>query len=198
MNGIEKLTGRIAAQGKEEIAAIEAKAESEAKAIREKYGKQAEEAYDAVVKRGQEDAQQRIERGAGVARLEAKKKLLATRQDLVTQAFDLALVKMATLPARDTICFLSSLAVEAARTGTEELIFSPDDREKLGEEVVAAANQALAAAGKPASLILSRDTRPMRGGFIMKDREVEINCTYETLIRLHRETLSGEVAQILF
>lgn len=36
----------------------------------------------------------------------------------------------------------------------------------------------------------------MRGGFVMLDNDVEINCTFETLVRLQREKLEKQVAQV--
>ena len=61
--------------------------------------------------------------------------------------------------------------------------------------MVAAANEKLA---KGAMLTLSEETRPMDGGFIRRDGAVEVNCTFDTLIRLQRGALAGEVAKVLF
>ena len=47
-------------------------------------------------------------------------------------------------------------------------------------------------------LTLSEETRPIRGGFVMVDGDVEINCAFETLIQLQREKLEREVARVLF
>ena len=47
-------------------------------------------------------------------------------------------------------------------------------------------------------LTLSEETRNIRGGFIMLDGDVEVNCAFETLVRLQRERLEKEVAQALF
>ena len=38
----------------------------------------------------------------------------------------------------------------------------------------------------------------MQGGFILSDGVVEVNCTFETLVRLQRNTLSTQVADVLF
>ena len=35
-------------------------------------------------------------------------------------------------------------------------------------------------------------------GFIMADDDVEVNCTFETLVRLQREQLERDVANVLF
>jgi V/A-type H+-transporting ATPase subunit E len=60
---------------------------------------------------------------------------------------------------------------------------------------VAKANAALGGKGK---LTLSDETRPIRGGFILVNGSVEVNCTFETLVRLQRGEIAGEVAKQLF
>ena len=51
--------------------------------------------------------------------------------------------------------------------------------------------------GKPAEAS-SEETRDIRGGFIMVDGDVEINCAFETLVRLQREQMEKKVADVLF
>ena len=49
-----------------------------------------------------------------------------------------------------------------------------------------------------AMLTVSEETRPIRGGFILKDNNVEVNCAFETLVRLQRAETAGTVAKLLF
>lgn len=66
--------------------------------------------------------------------------------------------------------------------------------EKVGKAVAAAT----AAAKGAAALTLSAETRPIRGGFILREGKVEVNCAFETLVRLQRTEMAGEVAKALF
>ena len=50
----------------------------------------------------------------------------------------------------------------------------------------------------PGFLTLSEETRPIRGGFIMVDGPVEVNCAFEAMVRAQREQLEKPVAEILF
>ena len=146
---------------------------------------------------------------------------------MLGEAFDLALDKLCSLPEGEYVALLTSLALQASTTGKEQLIFSPQDRTRVGKQVVVAANEAMvkdmvpelpgsltdtkvgAFLGKVVNstaamvtgtgmLTLSEETRPMRGGFIMVDGDVEINCAFETLVRLQREKLELAVAKTLF
>ena len=47
-------------------------------------------------------------------------------------------------------------------------------------------------------LSLAEETRPIRGGFILVDGPVEVNCSFETLVRLQREKLENQAAELLF
>ena len=59
-----------------------------------------------------------------------------------------------------------------------------------------AVERANAASGK--RLTLSEDAAPIRGGFILRDQNVEVNCSFETLVRLQKTQTAGMVAKILF
>jgi V/A-type H+-transporting ATPase subunit E len=89
---------------------------------------------------------------------------------------------------------VAGLLVHAAPDGSGEVIFAPETRERLGAAAVAQANQLLSG-GK---LTLSKETRPIRGGFILKSGNVEVNGTFETLVRLQRAETAGAVAKQLF
>ena len=47
-------------------------------------------------------------------------------------------------------------------------------------------------------LTLSEETRDLKGGFIMVDGDVEINCAFETQMRVLRESMASDVAALLF
>ena len=49
-----------------------------------------------------------------------------------------------------------------------------------------------------AMLTLSEETRPIQGGFILKNGNIEVNCTFDTLVRLQKAETAGAVAKKLF
>ncbi len=122
---------------------------------------------------------------------------------------------------------MAKLAVKAAKTGREELIFNRRDRERIGAKVVSRANALLAAEDAPelpdelknskageviakvingasallrgtAMLTLSEETREMEGGLTLRDGNVEVNCAFETQLRVLRNNMAAEIAAILF
>ena len=195
MNGIDKITQRITEEIDREIADIQAQAREQADAITAEYAARAEKSSADILAHGQAAAEERQERLTGMAQMEAKKTLLAAKQEMISRAFELALEKLCSLPEEEYIKLLADLAVRASSTGAEALIFSQEDRSRIGKAVVTAANEMLGDKGR---LTLATQTRPMAGGLILSDGAVEINCSFETLVRLQKTAAAGEVANILF
>ena len=195
MNGIEKITARIGQDSQAEIDALLAEAKAKAADIAAKARSDAQAAAGEVMAQGQRTAAEREDRLASVAQLECRKAALAAKQEVIEEAFQLALKKLLALPEDKYVALLAGLAAQAAVTGKEKLIFSQADRARVGKAVVSTANGKL---GKAGALTLSEESRPMDGGFILSDGAVEVNCTFDTLIRLQRGALAGEVANVLF
>ena len=227
MNGIEKIIGRISGDAQAEIDAILTDARAKAEEITAGYEAQARAEAGEILARGQKAAAERGERLASVTQLECRKANLTAKQAVIEEAFQLALKKLRTLPENEYIELLSDLAVEASSTGREKLIFSQADRARVGKAVVMAANEKLARAAAPklpeevtesragalldrvvagasailngtAMLTLSEETRPINGGFILSDGAVEVNCSFDTLVRVKRAEITGEVSAVLF
>lgn len=225
MNGIEKITGRITADAQAEAERVLSAAREEAARITAKYQAQADaEAADLAAKNARAAAE-REERLVSVAQMEARKVQLAAKQEMVEKTYALALEKLCAMPEERYVEVLADLLVQASSTGREEAIFSPEDRERVGRAAVARANEILAKQAAPgvpqgdsavtnllskvatnvtamakgtAMLTLSKETRPLRGGFILKDENVEVNCTFDTLVRLQKAETAGAVAKKLF
>lgn len=197
MQGIENITGRIQADAQAEIDRILADAQAEAEKIRAGYAARADREAADILSRGERSAQERGSRLVSAAQMEARKLTLAAKQEMLDRAFDLALEQLLSLPEGEYIALLAGLAAQAG-TGTETIILNAADREKLGAQVVAQANLAMTQAGKTGSFTLADQTRPIRGGLLLSDGAVEINCALETLVRLQRGELTGEVSKLLF
>ena len=225
MNGIDRITDRISRDVRAEIGEIQSQAEVEAAKIRAGYQAQAEKLSAELNAKGEKEALQRQERLVSVANLEARKTALAAKQEMLDKAFDQALEQLCAMPEAEYVETVAQLLVRASKTGREEVIFSEKDRERIGKAAVARANELLAKAVAPelnlgdsrvsellnkvatgvsafaqgtAMLSLSQQCRPIRGGFILADGNVEVNCTFETLVRLQKQQIAGEVAKLLF
>ena len=198
MNGIEKISARILADAEAEAAAIRAQAEEKAAQIRAEYDRRIANEQQRLAAEAQTEAAKQLERDQGAARMAARRQVLEKKQVLVDAAFRQAEQQLLSLPEADYIRLCAQLAARASVSGSEELIFSAEDREKVGLAVTEQANALLAKDGKPAKLTLSTDARPMRGGVVLKDGLIETNCSLGTMVDGLRPELSGKVAARLF
>ena len=198
MEGIEKITAKILSDAQADIDQLNAQTQEKADAIARQARAQADKETADILARGQKAADERLERLSSAAQMEKRKLALAAKQEVLGEAFDLALDKLCSLPEEDYIALLTRLAVEASETGKEQLIFSEADRARVGKQVVIAANEQLEKAGKPAKLTLSEEARPFQGGLYVQDGSVEVNCTFAALLRVQREHTAKDVAAILF
>lgn len=195
MTGIEKITGRIAADAQAEAQAILAEAQARADEIAARYQAEADKAAGEILAKGRANAADREERLASSAEMQSRQLSLKARQEMLDEAFDLALEKLQTLPVRERTGLLAKLAAGASTTGREQVILDRADLAGIGAQVVEQANGLLGAKGK---LTLSPVAGGFRGGLVLSDGEVEVNCTFETLVRLARSRMAGDVAKVLF
>ena len=194
MNGIEKIIDRISGDVQAEIDAVLDEARAEAAQITARYEAQAKAEADEILKRGSAAAAEREERLASMAQMEGRKAELAAKQEVIEEAFELALKKLLALPEDKYVELLAELAVRACVTGKETLIFSANDRDRVGTKVIDAANKKLS----NGALTLGEGTRPIKGGFVLSDGAVEVNCSFDTLVRLQKAEITGEVSRVLF
>ena len=193
MNGIEKITQRIASDAQAEVDRILGDARDEAGRIAANYRAQADAEAAELAAKNEKAAAEREERLVSAAQMEARKVQLAAKQEMVEKAYIQALDKLCAMPKEQYVDVLAKLLVEASSNGKEEAVFSKEDREQVGKAAVEKANQI---SGK--QLRLSEESLPIRGGFILKDKNVEVNCTFETLVRLQKAETAGAVAKTLF
>lgn len=227
MDGMEKIMTRIQEDADREIAQRNTQTDQQIQELQTQAQAQADRERGEILARGRRAAEERLERLKSAAQMERRKLELAAKQEVLGEAFEKALEKLCTLPDEEYIQLLTALVLQAASTGREQLIFSPKDRNRIGKAVVVAANEALvkqvapelpdsltdskvgAFLGKMVNsataqitgtglLTLSEETRPIQGGFILVDGPVEVNCSFETLLRLQREKLEKPAAEILF
>ena len=194
MKGTEKIIAHIRADAEAQAAAIIAQAEQQCAAVREDYDKQAKESYGAKIRAGVKACEDRVSGMERIAQMEARKGVLALKQEMVSASFDKACEMVVALPQAQYIELLAKLAADAAVTGDEELVLNARDKAAVGAAVMEKANSLLPA-GK---LSLSAATGDFAGGLLLRRGSIEANCTIELLVELCRGDMSAQLAKVLF
>ncbi|MBR3294571.1 MAG: hypothetical protein IKI69_09165 [Oscillospiraceae bacterium] len=198
MKGTENIIAHIRNEAEARSAAILAQAEQQCAAIRAEFEDKARERYRELIRGGEKSCEDRVDSMDRIARMEAKKGLLALKQEMVSRSFSLACEKLVSLPEPDYLALLARLAAEASVSGDEEIVLNARDRKALGEKAVKAANELLKAEGRPAALTLSKAEGDFAGGLLLRRGGIETNCTAELLVELQRGDMSAELAGVLF
>ncbi|MBS1420107.1 MAG: hypothetical protein HP001_07755 [Oscillospiraceae bacterium] len=194
MKGTEKIIAHIQADAKAQADAILAQAEQQCASIREDYEKKASAAYGDKIRAGVKECQDKVDSIERIAQMEAKKAVLALKQEMVSASFDKARDMIVGLPKEQYAAFLAKLAAQAAVTGDEEVLLNGRDRDTVGPAAVKAANETLGAG----RLTLAADAGNFAGGLILRRGNIEVNCTVELLVELCRADMSAQLAGVLF
>ena len=192
MKGTEKIIAHIQADADAQAGAILAEAEAKCADIRAKYEEEASRIYSDRIREGVRACQDQEDGALRISRMEARKSVLAVKQEMVEKSFDLALEKITALPEDRYVAFLAGLAKNAAGTGEEEVILNARDRAAIGEKLIEAIN----AGG--AQMKLADETRDIAGGLILRRGSIEANCSAELLVDLCKGEMASKLAEILF
>lgn len=119
MNGLEKLTEYIKSETKAECEDITRKAAEECERIRAEYAKAEQDEYWNTINIGTKEAERRMERLSTLAEMEANKQVLATQQEMIAEAFDLAAKKLLELPEKEYSALLAKLNMKAGTNASD-------------------------------------------------------------------------------
>lgn len=193
----QTIVGKILQDARGQAQALLREARDAAERSKEALERRIADQREAVCKQAEQDAQAQEDRMLRMAELEQRKDLLAAKRAVMDRAFDLALEKMLSMPARQARAYnLERLC--ALAQGGEALVIGDPAPDWFDASFLEEANQALRQAGRPGGLTLSADHPPLQGGFVLRRAGLELNCSYGALLKTQRLALEGEVAGILF
>lgn len=193
MQGMEKIRDKILEEARAQAEQIIKEAEEKGKKLVEQASAEAEELGKSRLEKGKQEAQEVRKRMLAMAELEIRKEELALKQRLIDEVFDRALESLRNLEGEDLKSLIIDMVKRSAVSGQEEIIVSPEDREKFAGGLLAEVNSKLGL-----NLRLSDEVRNIQGGFILKAPGIEINNSFEALIRMERDQIETEIVDILF
>lgn len=191
MNGIEKITQRIADDARMEIDDTLKAAEKDAARIKSSFDEQRAEEEKELAAKNYRVASERLSRLENLAQMESRKVLLAAKQGEIDRVYDRALEKLCSMPQDKYIEVLADF-MEKTGISEGEISFAAKDAE-VGKKAILKANNDLGTAFKAADA-----PADISGGFILKSGKTEVNCAFETLVRLSRAETAAAIAGMLF
>ena len=196
--GVEKITDKILQDAKQKADEMIAQAEAEAAKICGAAGESAAEKQAVRLAAGDKEAELTKKRILASAQMEMKKQLLQTKQDLLSEAFALALDKIKNMKKDAFEKLMTDLMVNLIETGDEVVIINEEDKKRLSPDFIYYVNRTVAKEEVPCNVTMSDEVRDIPSGFILKRGDIEINATFEALLHQKKDALSAEVVKILF
>ncbi|WHH57580.1 V-type ATP synthase subunit E family protein [Petroclostridium sp. X23] len=198
MAGAEKIKEKILEEARLQAQKNLEQAEKEAADILEAAKKEAQQKKEAMIEKSQKEAVERKKRLIAVAELEGRKQKLQAKQVIIEESFEKTLQKLSTLPTEKYQSILTDMIASSAGTGEEEVIISDNDAKKLGTDFIQIVNKKVKEKGLPGNIVLSDERRNMNGGFVLRQGDIEINNSFDAIIRMQRDELESEVVKALF
>ena len=189
---IDNITSKIIYDAEREAVLISQEAAARREEILALARKEAEEKREAMRADGEAERAAMVERNVSVAKIDAGKLILEEKQILIERCLAEAVKKIANLDGDVYLKFLADTAKTLAPEGGE-LILNERDREKYGEKLEKLLEES--GGGKYA---LSKETRKIKAGVIVKRGSVYVNGSVEARIDAMRSELVPEVAARLF
>ena len=190
---IEKITSKIVSDAESVAQVTLDEANAECDAILARAAERAEQILKEAQEQGQDEKEKLISRRKAVADIDGRKIILEEKQKLIAECFDRAIERITSMGKEEYIAFLAGLVKKTGeRSG--ELILNERDAASVGPDLVDVLSKELV----DSKITLSKETKNIRGGFLLKKGSIYINGTVEALVEEAKEDLVGDVAAQLF
>lgn len=197
MSNLNNITSKIIKDAEEKRDEILNAAQVESDSIIAKETKKAKNLEVELIEKAKIEAKARENRVISNARLKARNNELKAKQDMISKVFEKAVERLnslSTLEYKEYILrALDSLDLE----GTEILIINKKDEDVINNKFLLDLNNKLIGLGKKGKISILTNGNFDRG-FILDRNGIQINNTFESLVKSLRSELELEVTKVLF
>jgi len=163
-------------------------ARREADAYWERESARLREAHERRVEADRRELEMQLERDAGAKEIEHRLELLKAKNEIIQEVFETALDGIIELPDEGYLRWLREQVARLPEMSDAVLVANERDRPLLERAVRESGRQ----------FAVGDDNAPIRGGFLLRSENVDLDCSIESLMDDIRETLTRDVAERLF
>ncbi|MGA1840589.1 MAG: V-type ATP synthase subunit E [bacterium] len=195
---LEKIIEKINEEARQKIEQIMSDAQVQIEHIKKKSIEDSETMKEKILEQARQEARERERRMLQLANLSGRKEILSEKQKAINSVFTSALDRLAGLDPNKSRQMLRNMLLKVVKSGTEEIILSARDRKIIDNDWLEKVNRDLTKdRGLPGRLKIAGETRDIKGGFILKDGQVEINSSFEAILKYNQNELESRVATLL-
>ena len=196
MAGLDTIISEILQQGQEKASAVLADAELSKGDILSKAKAAAEEIGIRIRKDADKETADIAARYRSSADMKKKQAQLAARQGMIGGVVEKAYEKVLSMEEGPYFGMLEKLLASRLQAKDGVLFFSEKDLARIPESFLSKATAL--AAEKGGSVTVSKECRPIDGGFVLTYGGMEENCSIKALFEEKADALSDTVQKILF
>lgn len=193
MNNISKILDAVSAEGKADAEKILENGKKNAQEVLKLYSEEASIEEAAILKKAQKEADEITQRSVSQAGIASRNIKLTARREALERTFSAALEKLSQLP-EDRKQKLYSTFIQTYAVGTEvTVVLNKRDNQAFGKKLVQKVSQ-----DHGITVKIEKEDGDFSGGFILREGEVETNCTFEVIIKDAKKEKESEIAAMLF
>ncbi len=203
--GAEKILDKILADAKAEYDEIIKQAEESVLAKKKEQAKITEKEIQKIEDDSKKESEENERRMMLNASLDARKNSLASKREVLDNAFDRAKSMIDEFSDERYISLLSSIIGESHAVGDEKILVSQNDEKRFNvsdkaksKKTVDAINKIIKDKGKKGTLSLEGTTTKVKSGILLSGEITDIDCSFESVMALFREQSEAKVAALLF
>ncbi len=189
MAGVDRINEVILQEARENARARLILASNRADKIVEAGKREAAQKKKSILEASEIKAADIRRRILALAEIEMRKEKLNIRRQLVQEAFDKALELLCSMPEEEYCAWMARIILDTVSEEACKIVLSPKDREHMGNELLEHIGRQAAETGRDVHIELSDTTADICGGFIIQSEEVEMNYSFEAMMRAEQESL---------
>ena len=196
MTGLDRILSQIGYEAQTAADTVLAEAKRQAEVIAKEAEAEGRAQAQHIEQQSAAAVQDALARAESAAQLQKKKAVLAVKQELIAQALENAHKALCQKTGAEYFEVILKMAKKFSLPQPGEILFNERDLAALPAGFEATLNAAVKEQG--AVLKISKETRPIDGGFVLSYGGVEENCSFAALFDSAREALQDKVHELLF
>ena len=182
---LDDIFKKIKKETEEKVKKIEEEGRKEIEKIEKKYQEEIEKKRKKILDLVKKDAEKKIRQEEIKLLLETRNLILMKKREILDNLYQEILDELSKIEDEKYLDLILKLLKNCPSQGE---IIPAKGREKITQEAIERANKKLTL----------KDGLPIKGGFIFVSDDLEIDNSFENLIKIVREKTEIEVAKILF
>lgn len=194
-NGLEKILQKIEQDCNTECDEIIRRAIDEAKEINRETVEAASKRKEEILKRTGSELANKIKLAEKANQMEKRNSILRAKNEYIDLVIETALERVRSYDDNAYFSLIGNLILKYSEEGTGVIRFSPKDTQRIPADFFDKVNKELAPFNKS---VQPGEPADITDGFILEYRDIDVNCTFESLLGIKADDIREAIYTELF